>query len=91
MIRAIAKLNTHGSVADMKTKPTTFPELLSLWPSPKDLSLALGVPYINAQQMKMRKSVSVKHWPQLIQAARAEGVKITSDDLVAMRLRKIAA
>lgn len=75
----------------MKTKPSTFAELLALWESPKALSAELGVPYINAQQMKRRKSVGIDHWPRLIQVAATKGVKLTTDDLVAMRSRKVAA
>ena len=75
----------------MNAKPTTFKELLDLWDTPKALSAELGVPYINAQQMKRRQSVGVDHWPTLIKLAASKGVKITTDDLVAMRSRKVAA
>ena len=75
----------------MNNKPTTFSELLANWASPKELSVDLAIPYINSQQMKMRGSVSVKHWPRLIQAAAAKGVKITANDLVALRSRKVDA
>lgn len=71
----------------MATKqPTTFDDLLALWESPKALSLALDVPYVTAQQMKRRKSVSVDHWPRLIELAGERGVKITTDDLLKMRI-----
>lgn len=72
--------------------PTTFDELLNLWGTPKELSLALGVPYINAQMMKRRKSVDVVHWPRLIDLASAMDVRLTNDDLVAMAVkRRVAA
>ena len=70
----------------MLQKPTTFEELLSLWETPKDLSVDLGVPYVNAQSMKRRKSVSVDHWPKLIELAGQRGVKITADDLLKMKV-----
>lgn len=65
----------------------TFDDLLSLWESPKDLSAALGVPYVNAQLMKHRKSVGLNHWPRLIAAAGEKGIQLTTDDLLAMRSR----
>lgn len=70
----------------MTKHPKTFDEILSLWGSPKDLSLALDVPYVTAQQMKLRKTVGVKHWPKLIAASKARGVDITADDLLKMRV-----
>lgn len=66
-------------------KPSTFDELLALWETPKALSADLGVPYVNAQLMKRRKSVGVDHWPKLIEVAQARGVALTTDDLLAMR------
>jgi hypothetical protein len=76
----------------MSTRPKSFEELLGLWDSPKALSAALDVPYVNAQAMKRRKSVDVVHWPRLIDLAAAKGITITNDDLVAMTLkRRVAA
>ncbi len=69
-------------------KPNTFEELLSLWENPKALSLDLGVPYINAQMMKRRRSVGVTHWPRLIDLAAAKGIRLTNDDLVAMTVKR---
>lgn len=75
----------------MMTKPTTFDDLLALWKAPV-LSAGLGVPYINAQMMKRRKSVDVVHWPRLIELAAEQGVTLTSDDLVQMTVkRRVAA
>jgi hypothetical protein len=75
----------------MKKNPTTFDELLGLWDTPKELSLALGTLYVTAQLMKRRRSVGVDHWPRLIEAAAAKGVILTSDDLLAMREKRRAA
>lgn len=74
----------------MSQKPETFEELLDLWESPKELSAALEVPYVNAQQMKRRKSVGIAHWSKLIDLAGKRGVSITADDLIRMA-RKVAA
>jgi hypothetical protein len=72
----------------MTKKPTSFDELLELWETPKALSIALGVPYVNAQAMKRRKSVDVTHWPRLVQLMAARGIVITSDDLVQMAVKR---
>lgn len=68
-------------------KPATFEELLALWETPKALSADLGVPYVNAQLMKHRKSVGVDHWQKLIKAAGIKGASVTYDDLLAMRAK----
>lgn len=65
-------------------KLSTFDDVLSLWATPKALSDALGVPYINAQAMKARGSIGVGHWPKMIELLRAQGYSVTTDDLAAM-------
>jgi len=70
----------------MAKHPKTFDDILSLWASPKELSLALDVPYVTAQQMKRRKSVGIDHWPRLIELAGERGMKITADDLLKMKV-----
>jgi len=70
----------------MEKRPKTFDDLLSLWGSPKELSLALDVPYVTAQQMKRRKTVSVEHWPRLLELAKERGIEITADDLLKMKV-----
>jgi hypothetical protein len=52
----------------------------------------MGIPYVNAQAMKRRKSVGVDHWPKLIEVLARRGVRITADDLLRMSARrKVAA
>ena len=70
----------------MPKHPETFEDILSLWESPKELSVALNVPYVTAQQMKRRKTVSVEHWPKLIELTRQRGINITADDLLRMKV-----
>jgi len=70
----------------MPKHPETFEDILALWDSPKDLSVALNVPYVTAQQMKRRKTVSVEHWPKLIELTRQRGINITADDLLKMKV-----
>lgn len=78
----VARYNVYF---DGMAKPSTFEELLAMWETPKALSADLGVPYVNAQLMKRRKSVGVDHWPRLIEAVGAKGLRLTTDDLLAMR------
>lgn len=66
----------------------TFDEILSFWETPKALSADLGVPYINAQAMKRRKSIGVDHWPKIIGLLAKRGITITNDDLVRMTLKR---
>lgn len=72
----------------MQNKPDSFEAILAHWDSHKSLSLALGVPYVNAQAMRKRRSVSVDHWPRLIELLAAKGIHITNDDLVQMTLKR---
>ncbi len=65
----------------------TFDDVLSLWASPKALSDDLGVPYINAQAMKNRRSIGVDHWSKLLKLLAERGYALTTDDLLAMRDR----
>ena len=65
-------------------KLSTFDDVLSLWATPKALSEALGVPYINAQAMKARGSIGVGHWPKMIELLKARGYAVTTDDLAVM-------
>ncbi len=69
-------------------KLTTFDEVLALWEKPKALSDDLGVPFVNAQAMKARKSIAVDHWPRLIEALKSRGYSITNDELVAMAIKR---
>ena len=68
-------------------KLQTFDDVLALWASPKALSEALGVPYINAQAMKNRRSIGVDHWSKLLKLLEGRGYALTTDDLLKMRDR----
>lgn len=73
----------------MKTL-STFDDLLALWESPKALSEALGVPYINAQAMKNRRSIGVDHWSRILELVSERGYALTTDDLLHMRAKRRA-
>lgn len=68
----------------MTEKLTTFEDVLALWDTPKALSEALGVPYINAQAMKARGSIAVGHWPKVVELLRGLGYSVSTDDLALM-------
>lgn len=67
-------------------KPKTFPDLLTHW-STLELSADLSVPYVTARKMRERGSVSVPHWPTLIEKAASKGLNLEYSDLVAMKQR----
>lgn len=68
-------------------KLRTFDDVLALWETPKALSEALNVPYINAQAMKNRRSIGVDHWSKLLKLLAERGYALTTDDLLEMRDR----
>lgn len=74
----------------MMTKPNTFADLLDHWTT-LELSADLGVSYVTARKMRERKSVSVSHWPTLIDAARRKGIDINLDILMELRRQRVAA
>mgnify|MGYP006204466211 CR=1 FL=1 len=74
----------------MNAKPETFEQLLSHWTT-LELSADLDVQYVTARKMRERQSVGTQHWPRLTDAARAKGISITQEDLLAMRNRRVAA
>lgn len=65
-------------------KLTTFDDVLALWATPKALSDDLGVPYVNAQAIKARRSIAVEHWAKLVELLRARGYSVSTDDLAVM-------
>ncbi len=74
----------------MSNTLNTFEDVLALWEKPKALSDDLRVPYVNAQAMKLRKSIAVDHWPRLIELLAERGYTVTTDDLLAIRERSRA-
>lgn len=52
----------------------THRDIIKLWPSVAEFARAIGVPYINAQKMSSRNSISPTHWVTVIEAAGAAGI-----------------
>ena len=73
----------------MKT-PNTFEDILALWDSHAALSEELGVKYVTAQAMRVRKSVGDQHWPKLIECLGRRGFHVTTDDLLRMKFKRRA-
>lgn len=72
----------------MLTKPKTFEQLLSLWANPSELSSDLDLPYVSAQMIRRRGSISPAHWPAFVSAAKRKGVELTMDDMVQMKIER---
>lgn len=72
----------------MLTKPKTFEQLLNLWANPSELSSDLDLPYVSAQMIRRRGSISPSHWPAFVSAAKRKGVELTMDDLVQMKIER---
>lgn len=52
----------------------------------------IGAPHQStASEMKRRKSIPVRYWPVVLEAARTKGLTLSSDDLVRMHTREDAA
>lgn len=74
----------------MKQKPSTFEDVLATWPTHADLSAELGIKYVTAQAMRVRKSIGDQHWPKLIECLAKRGVHLTTDDLLRMKYKRRA-
>ena len=73
----------------MKT-PDTFEAILALWNSHAELSEELGVLYVTAQAMRVRKSIGDQHWPKLIECLERRGYHLSTDDLLRMKHQRRA-
>lgn len=73
----------------MKT-PDSFEAILALWDTHADLSDELGVKYVTAQAMRVRRSIGDQHWPKLIECMARRGVHLTTDDLLRMKIKRSA-
>jgi hypothetical protein len=72
----------------MTDTPTSFRELIDLWPHPSIGTVAedLGVPYGTVQVMRHRDSIASEHWASLVDGARRrrfEGWRTVTIELLA--------
>jgi hypothetical protein len=71
----------------MIEKPQTFRALIDHLGGVTKFSQITGIGAFSAKKMRDRNSIAVEHWTGVISAAKAEGLILTSDDLVNMKLR----
>lgn len=69
-------------------KPTTFRTLIEALGGVKDFASQLGCTEFAAKKMRDRSSIGSDHWPELARVARANGFLFTTDDFVAMSLKR---
>jgi len=72
----------------MIEKPDTFRDLIAFLGGVNSFAAKMGIGEFAAKKMRDRNSVAVDHWSQVIAVARRDGLILTSDDLVNMKLRK---
>lgn len=71
----------------MITKPDTFRTLIDRMGGVVAFAGKIGIGEFAAKKMRDRNSVAVDHWPALIEAARTDGMILTTDDLVNMKIK----
>lgn len=71
----------------MIEKPGTFRDLVAHFGGVNSFASKVGIGEFAAKKMRDRNSIAVRHWPDVISAARGEGLILTTDDLVNMKLR----
>lgn len=71
----------------MTNRPDTFQALFAQLGGTRCVADALGLPYNTASKMRLRNSVSARHWPRLIALARGRGLALTVADLNEMWIK----
>lgn len=66
----------------------TIPEIIDTLGGTTEFGRAIGVRQSTASEMKRRQSIPVQHWPKVIEAARIRKIKLTTDDLVELHLKR---
>lgn len=66
-----------------------FATIIMAWPAPSIRNFAddIGVPYVNAQQMKLRNSIPDVYWDLVVAAAAKRGI----DGITLERLQQLSA
>lgn len=71
----------------MIEKPDTFRALIDRLGGVNAFASKARIGEFAAKKMRDRNSIAVAHWPAVLTAARDDGLILTSDDLVNMKLR----
>jgi hypothetical protein len=74
----------------MITKPSTFRNLIDYLGGVVAFAAATGLAENTVKGMRFRNSIAVEHWPLVLKVARTQGLILTTDDLVNMRLKAAA-
>lgn len=74
----------------MMQKPDTFRALIDRLGGVSAFAGKAGIGEHSAKKMRDRNSIAISHWPAIIMAARADGLILTTDDLVSMSLKRKA-
>lgn len=70
----------------MLQKPDTFRALIARLGGVSAFADKTRIGEFAAKKMRDRNSIAVPHWPIVIEAARDDGLILTSDDLMNMKL-----
>lgn len=70
----------------MTGKPNTFRTLVNALGGVSQFAEKIGVGAFAAKKMRDRNSIAVRYWPAVIAASVAEGIDLTTDDLMQMAL-----
>lgn len=67
-------------------KPDTFRTLVGTLGGVSAFAEKVGVGAFAAKKMRDRNSIAVRYWPAVIAAAAADGIDLSTDDLMQMAL-----
>ncbi len=71
----------------MIEKPGTFRALIEKLGGVNAFAGKMRIGEFAAKKMRDRNSIAIDHWPDVIAVARVDGIILTTDDLVNMKLR----
>lgn len=74
-------------LAGMTPKPSTFREIIDLWPRRRQLAARLNYPAKRIYKMHDRNFIDLIHWDDVIAAVLEDhGIAMTKDDMHAMAM-----
>lgn len=66
----------------------TFRDLIACWPTIAEFARAIDVGYEAARKMNDRNNIRNEYWDAVIEASGERGIRLTTDDLHRMSLRR---
>jgi prophage antirepressor-like protein len=66
------------------TRVNTITDVFEIWASLADMAEAIGRSHWTVQKWSQRKSIPSDAWPDLIDAARRKGKKLSAEQLLSM-------